>query len=40
MMSVRAVDQYGNTTIEPLSIEVYAPIPTISSVTSTGTLFG
>lgn len=39
MMNVRVVDEYGNTTIKSLKIEVSAPIPKITSISATGTLF-
>ena len=39
-MTMKVVDTFGNTTIEPLDIEVYAPIPQIQSVSSTGLLRG
>lgn len=31
---------YGNTTFSPFTVEVYAPIPEIRTITSTGMLFG
>ena len=39
-MTMKVVDTFGNTTTEPLDIEVYAPIPQIQSVSSTGLLRG
>jgi hypothetical protein len=39
-ISMRVVDTYGNETVEPIEIEVYAPIPRIESVSSTGNLSG
>jgi hypothetical protein len=39
-MSLKAVDNMGNTTIMPLQIEAYAVIPQIQSVTPTGNLTG
>lgn len=38
MVNMRVVDEYGNEAIEPVEIEVYAPIPKIETVTSTGSL--
>jgi hypothetical protein len=38
MVNMRVVDEYGNEAIEPVEIEVYAPIPKIEMVTSTGSL--
>jgi hypothetical protein len=40
MMNMEVRDLYGNMTIAPLEIEVYAPIPQIQNVTSTGVLMG
>jgi hypothetical protein len=37
---MRILDTYGNETIEPVEIEVYAPIPQIVSVSSGGSLSG
>ena len=39
-MSLKAIDNMGNTTIMPLQIEAYAVIPQIQSVTPTGNLTG
>jgi hypothetical protein len=39
-MSLRAVDAIGNTTVMPLTVDTYALIPQIQSVTATGTLIG
>ncbi len=33
-------DAYGNTTLKNITVSVYAPIPTISSVSSTGWILG
>lgn len=40
MVNIAATDEYGNTTTEPFEVQVYAPIPTIRSVTATGVLAG
>ena len=39
-MVLRVQDMYGNTTLAPLSVEVYAPIPQIQGVSTTGMLSG
>lgn len=37
---MKVVDDYGNETIEPVIIEVYAPIPTIDQADLTGSVIG
>ncbi len=37
-MILRVQDEYGNTSLLPLTLEVYAPIPTIQSMSATGWL--
>lgn len=39
-MSLKAVDEMGNTTIMPLTIEAYTPVPKIQNVTLSGNLVG
>ena len=39
-MIMKVQDAYMNTTLSPLRVEVYAPIPTITNVTATGMLYG
>lgn len=39
-MNMEVTDLYGNTTLVPLEIDVYAPIPQIQSVSSVGMLAG
>lgn len=39
-MMLNAVDEVGNTTIMPLSVDAYTLIPQIQSVTSTGVIIG
>ncbi|MBC7503535.1 VCBS repeat-containing protein [Candidatus Gracilibacteria bacterium] len=39
-MVLRAVDEVGNTTIMPLSVDTYALIPQIQSVTNSGVILG
>ncbi len=39
-MMLKAVDEVGNTTIMPLSVDAYTLIPQIQSVTTTGTILG
>ena len=40
MMQMKVQDTYGNTTLAPLQVEVYAPVPQIQTLSSTGMLFG
>jgi hypothetical protein len=35
MMNMRILDAYGNITIAPLEIDVYAPIPQITTISTT-----
>ncbi len=37
-MMFRVVDEYHNTTYLPVAVEVYAPIPRISDITSSGSV--
>jgi hypothetical protein len=39
-MQIRATDEMGNTSMSPLVVEAYSPIPQIQSLSSTGTLIG
>ncbi len=40
LVLLKAQDEYRNTLLFPLRVEVYAPIPQIESVSSTGMLSG
>lgn len=40
LMNLRVEDEYRNITIMPLQIQVYAPIPQIDTMTSSGYLIG
>jgi hypothetical protein len=40
VLLVEATDTYGNTTTEPLSVEIYAPIPQIRALSQSGSLVG
>ncbi len=37
---LKAQDEYNNTTLFPVRLEIYAPIPQIESISSTGMLDG
>lgn len=39
-MSLKAIDEMGNTTIMPLTVEAYTPVPKIQNVTLSGNLDG
>ncbi len=39
-MQIRATDEMGNTSMSPLVVEAYTPIPQIQSLSSTGNLIG
>lgn len=39
-MMFQVVDEYHNTTLLPVSVEVYAPIPFISGMTASGAVRG
>jgi hypothetical protein len=38
MVNMQVIDAYGNTTVEEVEIDVYAPIPQIQSISATGSL--
>lgn len=40
LMALRVQDEYSNTTILPIRVEIYSPIPQIETVSDTGTLLG
>lgn len=39
-MQLSVTDMYGNTSLVPLQVEVYAPVPQIQSISSSGILIG
>ncbi len=39
-MMFQVVDEYHNTTLLPVSVEVYAPIPFVSDITANGAVRG
>lgn len=40
MMQIKAEDAYGNITLSPIQIEVFAPVPQINSIDASGFLHG